>query len=112
MAYGILLLITLLVEGVVIFLFGLRTIRDHVRIVLVNCITHPLFFASLLFLGVLGWRGVPDIRVIIGALEVIIVTGEFFLLSWLYPKKRRFFLLSMDIAMNTASALAGFITFF
>ncbi|MDP2630823.1 MAG: hypothetical protein Q8P56_05465 [Candidatus Uhrbacteria bacterium] len=113
MPYLVLLLTTLLVEGAVVFLFGLRTIRDHVRVVLVNCITHPIFFGSILLLGgTMQWQGMPDISAIIIALEVLVVLAEFFLLSWLYPKRRRVFLFCMDLIMNTASTLVGFIVFF
>ncbi len=101
------LAITLLIEGAVVFLFGFRSIRDQLRIALVNGITHPLFHGALLFIGTAQWQSMPDITVMIIVFEALICVSEWFLLSWLYPKKSKRSLLVVSLCMNAASASFG-----
>ncbi len=112
MAYAITLLVTLLIEGVVVFLFGFRTAVDQIRIALISGITHPLLYLSLMFLEAFRWRGMADIEGAILILEGCVVAVEFLLLLWIYPKKRKMFLFLVSLSMNGASAFIGFFSFF
>ena len=112
MSYLFALALTLLIEGAVVFLFGFRSIRYQVSVALVNGITHPLFHLILLLSATPLLRTLSDIILVIGMLEGVIVMVEFFFLAWLYPKKKKIFLLFVSLCMNTASALAGFFIFF
>lgn len=111
MPYLIALLLTLLIEGAVIFLFGLRTIHDQVRVALVNGMTHPLFHAILLLIGIAHWKGLPDIAITILIFESLITVVEWFLLLKLYPKRGKLFLLLASLCMNISSAVAGSLIF-
>jgi len=101
--YLLALLLTVVIEGGVAWLFGFRTARSQLALAMINCITNPALNYLLL---VLAWRGVAVTLALVAALEVLVVLVEWGLLVYVFEKpKRRLFMLSL--AANTASFLAG-----
>jgi len=98
------LLLTLIVESLVAFLFGYRNRRDISCVILVSLVTNPILNFIFLsnnyfaFLTVNSWT--------IFAMESMVVLSEWLMLSYVLrdkPKK----LLLLSITMNACSYLAG-----
>jgi hypothetical protein len=105
--YLLALLLTVIIEGAVAWLFGFRTARSQLSVAMINCITNP---ALNLLLLVLAWLGVPVTLPLIIPLEVLVVGIEWRLLVYVFetPKGR---LLLLSLAANAASFLAGVLLF-
>ena len=102
------LVITVIVEGLTAWLFGLRTKKELRTVVLINVITNPL----LNYLLLLNYNiGLVDNRLLlVGLLECCVVAAEWWMLGhFLHTGNKKSAVLS--VSMNTASFLAGFLVF-
>ena len=105
--YLLALLLTLVIEGGVAWLFGFRTGRSQLAVAMINVLTNPVLNVLLL---VLAWQGVEVTLLLVFLLEILVVLAEWGLLVYVFggPKGRRFVL---SLAANAASFLAGVLIF-
>ena len=105
--YLLALLLTLLIEGGVAFVMGLRTRQQMLAVVMVNLVTHPILHYTLLLLGQLG----ADVTLaIILGLEMAVAAAEGLLLVYMFGRpKGRLWLIAL--LANGASYLAGLVLF-
>jgi len=101
------LLLTLVVEAGVAWLFGFRSGRDQLTLALVNVITNP---ALNVFLLLLSWLGVEVTLGLVTLLEVPVVLAEWGLLVYAFGGPRRK-LLALSLAANAVSFVAGVVLF-
>jgi hypothetical protein len=101
------LFLTIVLEGAVAYIFGLRRRRQLVALAIINILTHTTLNYIILILGYLGTRG-PIYY--ITAMEIIIVLVEWLLLVYVFgePKKR---FLAISILANAISFLSGLLLF-
>jgi hypothetical protein len=105
--YLLALLLTVVVEGLVAWPFGFRTVRSQLALAMINCLTNP---ALNLLLLALAWLGVKVTLLPVVLLELGVVAVEWGLLVYVFGgTKRRLFLLSLTA--NAASFLAGLLLF-
>jgi hypothetical protein len=105
--YLLTLLLTLIVEGGVAYLVGLRKRRQLLAVVTINVITHVILNYLILVLSYLGLN-VPFMLVIF--LETLVVVVEWRLLVYVFHSpSRRLFVTSL--LSNTASFLTGLLLF-
>ena len=105
--YLIALLLTLIIEGGIAYLLGLRTGRYILAVAMINVLTH-VTLNYLLF--VLGYLGVSASFMLIVVLEIGVVIVEWQLLVYVFREPRRRFL-AVSILGNTASFLVGLLLF-
>jgi hypothetical protein len=105
--YLLALLLTLVIEGGIAWLFGFRTGRFQLVVAMINVITNPALNVLLLLLA---WLGVNVTLLLIIPLEIVVVAVEWGLLVYAFdaPKGR---LLFLSLAANAASFLAGVLLF-
>jgi hypothetical protein len=105
--YLLALLLTVVIEGGVAWLFGLRATWSQLSLAMINCITNPALNYLLL---VLAWRGIAVTLPLVAALEVLVVLVEWGLLVYVFenPKGRLF---TLSLAANMASFLAGVVIY-
>jgi hypothetical protein len=101
------LLLTLVLEAGVAWLFGFRTPRSQLVIAMLNVITNPVLNVFLLLLA---WLGVDVTLWLVIPLEFVVVAAEWGLLVYAFgdPKGRLFVL---SLLANAASFLAGILLF-
>jgi hypothetical protein len=101
--YLLALLLTVVIEAGVAWLFGLRTTRSQLAVAMINVMTNPLLNLLLLLLA---WLGVPVTLPLVALLEVPVVLAEWGLLVYVFAgtKGRR---LALSVAANAASFLSG-----
>ncbi len=101
--YLMALLLTLIIEGSIAYLFGLRTVQALLAVAMINVITNlPLNYVIL----VLGYLGIPAPFLLVVALEILVVVVEWRLFVYIFREpKGRFLVLSL--LANTASFLVG-----
>ncbi len=105
--YLLALFLTLIIEGSIAYLMGLRG-RDYVlAVALINVITHPIL-NYLLF--VLGYLNINASLMLIVLLEILVVIVEWRLLVYIFRSPKTRFLITSILA-NTASFLAGLLLF-
>jgi hypothetical protein len=105
--YLLAFLLTIIIEGGVVFLMGFRTRRHMLAVLMVNLVTHPALNYIILVLYNLG---VAVTTALILALEglVVIVEGLLFIYMFEKPKGRLFL---TAFLMNAASYLIGLVIF-
>ncbi|HVP20955.1 MAG TPA: hypothetical protein VMS73_03740 [Anaerolineaceae bacterium] len=97
------LLLTLVIEGAVAWLFGFRKGWSQLAVAMINCLTNP---GLNLLLLILAWLGVEVRLQLVVLLEILVVVVEWRLLIYVFGNpKRRLFVLSL--LANAASFLAG-----
>lgn len=99
--YLLALLLTLVIEGGIAYLLGLRKSQYMLAVALINVITHVILNYLIL---VLGYLGIDVTFVLIGTLEILVVIVEWQLLVYVFRGPKRRFL--------TISALANAMSFF
>jgi hypothetical protein len=101
------LLLTLIIEDGIAWLFGFRTVRQLLAVSMVNCISNP---ALNLLLLILAWQGYQVSLAWIIPLEVGVVIVEWWLLKYSLsaPGLRVF---AFSLTANTISFLAGIFIF-
>ncbi len=105
--YLLALSLTLLIEGAIAYLFGLRTGRELLAVALINVITHLLLNYLL---GLLGFLGLDAPLLLIVGLELLIVIAEWRLLVYVFgPAQGRF--LTLSFLANSTSFLVGLLLF-
>ncbi len=105
--YLLALFLTLIIEGSIAYLIGLRG-RDYVlAVALINAITHPILNYLLL---VLGYLNINASLMLIVLLEVLVVIVEWRMLVYIFRFPETRFLITSILA-NTASFLAGLLLF-
>jgi hypothetical protein len=98
------LLLAVVVETLIAWLFGFKGKKQLLAVVLVNLITNPLL--NYLFVVNRTFNLFPVNFFVIGSLEVIVILVEWLILWWaLKENPRKLFLLSC--IMNFASYLVG-----
>ena len=105
--YLLALLLTVVIEDGIAWMFGYRTARLMLAVAMINCITNPALNFILL---VLAWQGIDVTLVLVVLLEVLVVVVEWRLLVYVigHPKGRLFIL---SLVANAASFLAGLLIF-
>jgi hypothetical protein len=102
------LLLTIVVEGIVAWLFGLRSRRELLTITLINVITNPLL--NYLITVNSSLRLISQTNILIWCLEVIIVFAEWRPLVWVLKQNSQKMLL-LSFVMNACSYGAGLLIF-
>jgi hypothetical protein len=105
--YLLALLVTLVVEGSIAYVLGLRTTQYMLAIIAINVATNVTLNYLLL---VLGYLGISASFILIIALEIGVVVIEWQLLVYIFREPRRRFL-AVSILGNTASFLIGLLLF-
>ncbi len=105
--YVFALFLTIVLEGAVAYLFGLRQKRQLIALVIINVLTHTTLNYIIFILGYMGTRN--PIHYII-AMEIIIVLVEWLLLVYVFGKPKKQFLAISGLA-NTISFLGGLLLF-
>lgn len=105
--YLLALLLTVVIEGAVAWLFGFRTARSQLTVAMINCLTNPALNFLLL---VLAWQGIAVTFPLVALLEILVVAVEWRLLVYVFvkPKGRLF---SLSLAANATSFLTGLLLF-
>jgi hypothetical protein len=98
------LVLTILIEAGVAWLFGLRKKRELTVIILVNVITNPLLNYLVLVNAFFHYFIQPQI--LSGVLEVLVVLAEWRILVWALSRGAGKMLL-LSLVMNAFSFLAG-----
>jgi hypothetical protein len=105
--YLLALLLTLVIEGGVAWLFGFRKGPSQLVVALINVITNPALNILLL---VLAWLGMNVTLWLVLPLEILVVLAEWGLLVYAFgSSKGKLFILSL--VANAASFLAGVVLF-
>ena len=102
------LLLTIVIEVVVAWLFGLRSKRELWTVVLINVITNPLLNYLIAVNGY--FHLISQTTILILCLEVAVVLVEWRLLVWVLGQNSRKMLL-LSFVMNACSYLAGLLIF-
>jgi hypothetical protein len=105
--YLLTLALTLIIEGCVAYLAGLRERKYALAIATINVATHPLLNYLLLLLGYLG---IDVTLALVVVLEVLVVIAEWQLLVYAFGQPRGRFLIASFLA-NGASFLVGLVLF-
>jgi len=105
--YLLALSLTLIIEGCVAYLMGLRGRTYVLAVAIINVITHVLLNYLLLVLGYLS-IGVSFALTIV--LEILVVIAEWQLLVYIFRNPKVRFLITALLA-NTASFLTGILVF-
>ncbi len=105
--YLLALALTLVSEGSIAYLFGLRKRQAVLAVAAINVMTN-LILNYCLFL--LGYLGVAVSFMLVVALEILVVVIEWRLLVYVFREPTERFLL-LSIVANTASFLAGVLLF-
>jgi hypothetical protein len=103
------LILTILIEETVIFLFGYKNKNTFMIIALVNVITNPIANYIVMTNNIFNIIK-PNISLVI-ILEVLIVYIEWKILEYALPNQEKQSYLILSIIMNLASFLAGIILF-
>jgi hypothetical protein len=103
------LILTILIEETVIFLFGYKNKNTFMIIALVNVITNPIANYIVMTNNIFNIIK-PDIPLVI-ILEVLIVYIEWEILEYALPIQKTQSYLILSIMMNLASFLTGIILF-
>jgi hypothetical protein len=99
------LVLTLIAEVPVSLLFGFRSRKDILSVVLINLITNPLANVLMILVSTSSWV------LLIILLEVLVILAEWWLLIYsLEGSKKKLFW--MSVTMNVASILFGILIFF
>jgi hypothetical protein len=102
------LILTIVIEVVIAWLFGLRNKIALTTVALINVITNPLL-NYLLALNVY-FHLISRTQILTWILEIVVVLVEWqLLLYWVERKRLRMFMLSL--AMNASSYLTGWLIF-
>lgn len=105
--YLLALLLTVIVEGGVAYLLGLRQRQQMLAFAMINVITNPVLNYVILVLSYLGF----DVSfLLIVALEVLVVIVEWQLLGYVFHGPKGRFLLTSVLA-NSLSFLVGLLLF-
>jgi hypothetical protein len=102
------LVLTIAVELIVARVFGLRSKKELLTIVLVNVITNPLLNYLLMVNG--HFRLISQTKVLMLFLEAGIVIVEWRLLVWALEQKANK-MLALSAVMNASSFIAGLLLF-
>jgi len=102
------LILTLVIEVSVAWLFGLRTKKEFWTVILINVITNPLLNYLITVNGY--FHLVSQTNAFILCLEVVIVLVEWRLLVWVLRQSVKKMLV-LSVVMNAASYLAGLLIF-
>ena len=102
------LILTIAVELTVAWLFGLRSKKELLTIVLVNVITNPLL--NYLLMVNSHFRLISQTKVLMLFLEAGIVIVEWRLLVWALAQKANK-MLALSAVMNASSFIAGLLLF-
>jgi len=105
--YLLALLLTLVIEGSIAYLLGLRTGQYMLAVAMINVLTH-VSLNYLLF--VLGYLGIDTSFILIVALEIGVAVVEWQLLVFAFREPKRRFL-AISALGNTASFLIGLALF-
>jgi hypothetical protein len=105
--YLLALLLTVLIEGAVAWLFGYRAGRALLAVSMVNCLTNPALNFLLLFLA---WLGVVVRLPLVLLLEGLVVVVEWRLYVYVFEQPKGQLLL-LSLMANAASFLAGLLLF-
>ena len=105
--YLLALLLTLIIEGGIAYLLGLRKDQQLLTVAMINVITHPVLSYLLLVFGYLGM----DVTLgLVSILEILVVIVEWQLLIYVFGSpSRRFFIVSL--LANSVSFLIGILLF-
>jgi hypothetical protein len=105
--YLLALLLTLVIEGCVTYLLGLRKSQYILAVAAINVITNPTLNDLIL---VLGYLGINITFALIVTLEILVVIAEWQMLVYVFrDPKGRFLIIS--ILANTASFFTGLLLF-
>jgi hypothetical protein len=106
-AFLLALFLTVLIEGGVAYLFGLRERRLLLAVAMINVITNP---ALNFFLLVLGYMHIAAPWTFVVALELLVVVVEWRLMVYVFrmPAGR---LLLLSLVANASSFVAGLLLF-
>lgn len=99
--------LTVVIEGSLAYLLGLRTRRYQLAFALINVITNATLNCLFLFLSYLGINVTLSLVI---ALEIGVVIAEWQLLVYVFGEPKRRFLL-ISAVTNTASFLVGLLLF-
>jgi hypothetical protein len=102
------LLLTIVIEGIIAWLFGLRSKRELLTVLLINVITNPLLNYLITVNGY--FHLISQTTVLVLCLEVVVVFAEWRLLVWVLAQSSRKMLL-LSFVMNACSYLAGLLIF-
>ena len=102
------LVLTIIIESAVAWLFGLRSRRELLTIVLINVITNPLL--NYLIAVNNSFSLISQTNILIWCLEVIVVFTEWRLLVWVLRQNSKKMLL-LSFVMNACSYGAGLLIF-
>lgn len=106
--YFVALFLTLIIELIIIFLFGYRKKEYFIAVIFINLITHPLINYFLWANSSLNIIAADFISII--WLEILVVIIESVLLF--YSIKQKYFnLLKLSLCMNMASFIFGLLFF-
>jgi len=102
------LILTIVIEVGIAWLFGLRSKRELLTVLLINVITNPLL--NYLITVNAYFHLVSQTNAFILCLEVVIVLVEWRLLVWVLRQSVKKMLV-LSVVMNAASYLAGLLIF-
>jgi hypothetical protein len=105
--YLLALLLTVVIEGGVAYLLGLRQSQQILAFAMINVITNPVLNYVVL---VLNYLGLDVSFLLIVALEILVVIVEWQLLVYIFQGPTGRFLLTSVLA-NTVSFLMGLLLF-
>ncbi len=100
------LILTIVIEVIVAWLFGLRNKTELLTLILVNVITNPLFNYFFMVNG--RFHLISQVNVLTLCLEVGVVLAEWRLLVYVLRRGAKQ-MLALSAAMNATSFLAGFL---
>jgi hypothetical protein len=103
------LILTILIEGTVIFLLGYRNNNTFLVVTLVNVITNPIANYIVMTNNIFNIIK-PNTSLVI-VLEVLIVYIEWKMLEYALPNQEKQSCLILSTTMNLASFLTGIILF-
>ena len=102
------LILTIVIEVSVAWLFGLRSKTELWTVILINVITNPLLNYLIMVNGY--FHLISQVNVLILCLEAVIVLVEWRLLVWVLRQGTKKMLV-LSVVMNAASYLAGLLIF-
>lgn len=102
------LILTIVIEVIIAWLFGLRTQKEFLTVILINLITNPLLNYLILVNGY--FHLVSQVNVLILGLEAGVVLAEWRLLVYVLRQGVKK-MLALSAAINATSFLAGFLFF-
>ncbi len=101
------LLLTITIEGGVVYLLGFRKSQYMLAVVVINIITHPALNYLIL---VFGYLGIQVTYLLIAILEMLVVVVEWQLLVYMFRGSKGRFLITSLLA-NAASFFIGVLLF-